>query len=195
MNNLPSRKEYSYHEYREMVDHLLAQGKTTGTDQSEGRVKYAGLNVARMNRIDKTIKVIPELVKAMQKLINNYQWLVITEGWCGDASQSVPAIAAIAACSSRVDFRIILRDEFPEIMDNYLTGSSRSIPILVIRDANSGADLAKWGPRPGALATRVSEWKTTMNHDAFVEKIHAWYAQDKSQTLQAEIFDLIKSLP
>jgi len=188
------RKEYTYPEYRSMIDDLLAEGLTTGTDQSESKVKYARLNVARMKRLDKTMKVIPELREILQNISKDYQWLVITEGWCGDASQSVPVIAAIAACSPHIDLRIILRDEFPEVMDQYLSGTSRAIPILVIRDKKSGKDLGRWGPRPKELMHLVSEWKQTLEHDAFVEKIHAWYAQDKTQSLQHEIKELISGL-
>ena len=194
MNNQVPGKEYTYAEYRSMIDDLLAQGLTTGSDQSEARVKYARLNVSRMNRLDKTKQIIPALKKAMEKLTREYQWLVITEGWCGDAAQSVPLMAAIAACSPKVDFRIILRDEFPEVMDRYLTGGSRSIPILVIRDSKTGADLAKWGPRPKELIQLVNEWKQTLDHDAFVEKIHTWYARNKTQSMQHEILQIVDSL-
>jgi hypothetical protein len=167
---------------------------TTGTNQSEEIVKYAKLNVARMNRLDKTVSVLPELRSAMEQLKGTYEWLVITEGWCGDASQSVPVIAAIASCSSQVEFKMILRDEYPEVMDQYLTSGTRSIPVLVVRDKATGKDLFKWGPRPAELSTLVSEWKKTMDHEAFVEKIHAWYAHDKTQTLQHEILSLVQAM-
>ncbi|MEY4111096.1 MAG: hypothetical protein RLZZ46_1451 [Bacteroidota bacterium] len=191
----PSRTEYNYKEYRTLINELLERGMTTGTDQSEAKVKYARLNVSRMNRIDKTISILPELQLKMQNLQHDYEWMVITEGWCGDASQSVPVMAAIAACSERVKLSILLRDEYPEVMDQYLTGTSRSIPILVMKDLNSGADLCRWGPRPKELSELVSEWKQSLDHDSFVEKIHAWYAKDKGFSQQREILELLSSLP
>ena len=55
--NLSGRNIYNYEQYRNMLSHLLAQGKTTGEDQSESMIEYAKLNNARMNRWDKTTKI------------------------------------------------------------------------------------------------------------------------------------------
>ena len=44
----------SYAEYVELLEKLFAEGKTTGTNQSESMLEYAGLNLQRMRRISKT---------------------------------------------------------------------------------------------------------------------------------------------
>jgi hypothetical protein len=43
-----------------------------------------------MNRLDKTMKLLPEVVSALQALQQEYIWIVISEGWCGDAAQLLP---------------------------------------------------------------------------------------------------------
>ncbi len=38
-------------------------------------------------------------------------WLIITEGWCGDAAQNIPAYRKNAAESVNIETRYVLRDE------------------------------------------------------------------------------------
>lgn len=78
---------YSYSEYRKLVADLLSEGKSTGSEQSENLTRYTSLNEARMNRLEKTIKISEDTIDKLQKLDNHYIWLVISEGWCGDAAQ------------------------------------------------------------------------------------------------------------
>ena len=63
--------------------------------------------------------------------------LVIAEDWCGDASNTVPIIAKLAARLPGLELRVILRDENPEVMDQYLTNGARSIPIVIALDEDS----------------------------------------------------------
>ncbi|MFM7896163.1 MAG: thioredoxin family protein, partial [Flavobacterium sp.] len=52
---------FSYADYRKKVTSLIAEGKSTGHEQSEDLLKYSELNETRMNRLDKTIEVTPEV--------------------------------------------------------------------------------------------------------------------------------------
>jgi len=72
---------YTYAAYRQLIDELMAQNRTTGTTQTEQLVQYARLNVQRMQRLDKTVQLLPELQTALAELPQRYVWLVITEGW------------------------------------------------------------------------------------------------------------------
>src|SRR5687767_7165739 len=83
---------HSYSEYRKLVTDLLSEGKSTGDQQSESLTHYTSLNEARMNRLEKTIKISDETLEKLQNLNNNYIWLVISEGWCGDAAQILPIL-------------------------------------------------------------------------------------------------------
>ncbi|MFT4031954.1 MAG: hypothetical protein QM669_06010 [Siphonobacter sp.] len=42
---------YTYEAYRNLIDDLLAEGKTTGPKQSEMYTKYTQLNVQRMQPV------------------------------------------------------------------------------------------------------------------------------------------------
>jgi len=147
-----------------------------------------------MNRWDKKINLEAELSNEIAELTRT-NWLVISEAWCGDAAQNIPFIAKLAAENSTIDLRFILRDEHPEIMDQYLTNGAKSIPILVMMDENFN-DLATWGPRPEPVQKMVMEAKEKPNLDQpkFIESIHKWYAIDKNKTISNEFKKLLKSI-
>ena len=58
--------------------------------------------------------------------------LALAEAWCGDVYRELPTIARIAEATG-ADLRVFLRDENPDIMDEYLSnnGKSRAIPVFV----------------------------------------------------------------
>ena len=187
---------YSYASYRQLIDEALAQGRTTGPQQSEALTAYTALNVQRMSRLDKTVKLLPELVAAASGLADNYIWLIITEGWCGDAAQLVPVIEAVAQASAgHLRTAYVLRDDNPYLIDRYLTNGTRSIPKLVVLHADTLAEVLHWGPRPAeaqALLTRLRA--EGMAHDDYVREIHAWYAHDRTQATQHELLAVVQQL-
>ncbi len=185
----------SYEEYRELIDTLLAEGKTTGENQSEQIVEYAKLNNQRMNRIDKHTELTEDAASVLKNIRKPQTWVVLTEGWCGDAAQNVPVIAKMAAASDKISLKLLLRDEHPDIMDAYLTNGGRSIPKLIALDDESQEELFIWGPRPEPAQEIMHVFKNNPNsreRKEVYQQIHKWYADDKSETMQKEIADLIK---
>jgi len=187
---------YSYTAYRQLIDEALEQDRTTGLNHSEELTKYTRLNVQRMSRIDKTVQLLPELREAVAGLQNNYVWAVITEGWCGDAAQIVPVLEAVAQASGgKIETRYLLRDENLALMDRYLTGGGRSIPKLVVLNADALTEVTNWGPRPAAAQEMFMQLKAQgVSHDEFVTQVHGWYAKDKTQSTQQELLQLVGNL-
>lgn len=187
---------YTYSAYRQLIDSLLAEGKTTGPQQSAQLTAYAGLNVQRMQRLDKTVRVQPALAAAAAGLAGRYIWLIITEGWCGDAAQTVPVLEAVAQASAgHLTTRYLLRDENPGLIDQYLTAGSRSIPKLVVLRADTLAEITHWGPRPAPAHELIKRLKAEgMAHDDFIRELHTWYAHDHTQTTQHELLALVQKL-
>lgn len=185
---------YSYVGYRKLIDDLLAENKTTGINQSEEIVHYAKMNVHRMKRLDKQVEINEDLIERLKQIKKPVIWLVITEGWCGDAAQIIPALEKIAEKSPMIQTKYILRDENLEIMDQHLTnGKSRSIPKMVVLEANTLNILGDWGPRPKALQKLYFEW-TAEKGTPFVEiaeKLQKWYLKDKTESIQTELGELI----
>lgn len=183
----------TYSAYKELLATLISEGKTTGHTQSETYLNYTRLNVQRMQRIDKTLQLLPETVKAATALKKHYTFLVITEGWCGDAAQSVPVMAAMQGTSLTVT--LVLRDDNPELMNRYLTNGSRSIPRLICFETASGEEQFNWGPRPAVLQELVMNLKA--NGASAEEKslaVQKWYNADKTVSVQKEISGLLAAL-
>ncbi|TDD78453.1 thioredoxin family protein [Flavobacterium caseinilyticum] len=187
---------HSYIEYRKLITDLLIEKKSTGNEQSEDLTHYSELNETRMNRLDKTIKITEENSSALKSLKNEYIWLVISEGWCGDAAQLLPVINKMAVESGKIDLRIVLRDENEELMKLFLTNKKKSIPILIIVDKETGSVLGNWGPRPQAAADLVNDYKKEFGviDETIKTNLQLWYLHDKGISTQNELVNLMLNL-
>ncbi|MEI7484814.1 MAG: thioredoxin family protein [Ignavibacteriota bacterium] len=181
----------SYKDYRNIVDALLSENRTTGNNQDPAMIDITRLNVARMNRIYKTTVINEE----MNGFVNNKQsWVLISEGWCGDAANSVPLIAKMSELSNNIELHIIIRDEHPEVMNEYLTNGAKSIPILIVLDEQY-TELFTWGPRPAELQKEVIEFKKreSCEIEELKRNVQMWYLNDKTISTQREILELLKT--
>ena len=74
--------------------------------------------------------------------------LVLTEDWCGDALTNFPVLARMVEGAPNVEMRVFLRDQNPDLMDQYLNrGLFRSIPVFVFFDADM-KEVARFVERP-----------------------------------------------
>ena len=177
-------------EYREMINTLLVDNKTTGDNHSEVMLGHTTMNVARMNRLDKKAELNQDLIDKVKELPAQ-TWLVISEAWCGDAAQNLPWINQMAEQNDAITFKIILRDENLDIMDQFLTNGGRSIPKLIALSAEDDVKYS-WGPRPQLMQGTYSKMKDEGLEYAEISKtIHTMYAKDKGQAFQKEIFALL----
>lgn len=185
-------KSMTFAEYIKLIDDLLIGGKTTGVNQSEAMFNYGKLNRQRMYRLEKTVE-IDESVKEKSRKINRKQfWLIITEGWCGDAAQNIPIIEKIASESPNIETRYVLRDENLTLMDEYLTNNARSIPKLIALDAESLEELGVWGPRPQTAMDLFSEMRVRgLEKTLMMENLQRWYLADKNRSIQTEFENLL----
>jgi thiol-disulfide isomerase/thioredoxin len=184
-NSIFATEGMDYATYRDTIDRLLTENKTTGTDHSEAMLHYTKMNVARMNRVDKTVVLNADLLALLKGIKNSYRLLVISEGWCGDAAQIVPVFHKIAeAFPDKFELKFVLRDANLPLIDAHLTNGGRAIPVLLVLD-EAGAVVASWGPRPEVLQHLLADWKKEESDMmALAEKLHGWYAKDKTQATQ-----------
>ncbi len=183
----------SWESYNQLLITLMEEGKTTGPDQSESMISYARLNLQRMKRIGKTTQLLPEVQESLSNITKSITLLFITEGWCGDAAQTLGVIEHISNALPAAKVSVILRDEHPNVMDHFLTNGGRAIPIVVILDAATNAVLGKWGPRPAVLQQEINNWKQQgLDKEQFIEQVHAWYAADKTKTTQLDFLEALK---
>jgi len=180
------REGINYSVYKQQMKEDLAKN-------ADSKVKeYIHLNQRRMGRVEKTYKVSSELAAQVTNLKHKTYWLVLTEHWCGDASQILPALNTIAILSEgKIEMKLVYRDQNAELMDAYLTDESRSIPKLIQLDMHFNVT-GIWGPRPNTAQQLVKQLKsnpaTAVN---YANELHLWYAKDKQQSLETEIAKLI----
>jgi len=183
---------YTYESYKELMDNLLKEGKTSGEDQSEFMVSLTKLNRQRIKRLDNTLELTAEQTAFFANLTGEQSWVVISECWCADAAQILPVIAKVAEANPHIHLSIVLRDENPELMNQYLTNGGKAIPILIISDKATGKVLHVWGPRPKTATAMVEAYKKEHGKlsPEFKEDLQKWYNQDKGQSIIQDLISL-----
>ena len=186
---------YTYQQFRNLVSHLLTENKSTGNIQSEEITAFSSLNDSRMKRLDKTIKISDKTSIAMNTISQPQTWLVIAEGWCGDAAQNLPIIHKIAETSNLVNLKVVLRDDNEDLMNLFLTNGGKSIPKLVVLDKNNNV-LNTWGPRPTIAAQMVTNYKTEYGViDANLKQnLQVWYNKNKGENIQDDFIKLVRNM-
>ena len=193
-NNELTKSEYkeylekgiSYSQYKTQMAEDLASN-------IDPKIKeYINLNQHRMHRVEKTYKPSEELVAQVKSLKNKIHWLVLTEHWCGDASQSLPVLSALATMSEgKVDLKLVYRDQNDALMNAYLTNGTKSIPKLIQLGENLNIT-GIWGPRPNIAQKLVKELKANPETAPnYATELHLWYAKDKQHEMENEIAQLV----
>ena len=187
-------RSFSYQEYRSLVSALILEGKSTGNIQSDDLLHYSELNESRMNRLEKTIKITDEVLAKINQLETKVTWLVIAEGWCGDAAQILPIIYKMAELSENIDLKIVLRDENEALMNDFLTNGGKAIPKLIILDEENNV-IGDFGPRPEPARKLIADYKAINGvvDEPIKIELQKWYLHDKGVSTQNEIMQLMKN--
>jgi hypothetical protein len=107
----------------------------------EGFLAQAAVNVDKFEQNYKTAPLTPEDLAFFKKAASQpggpFKILAIVEAWCGDVYRETPTVARIAEATG-MELRVFLRDENPDIMDEFLSndGKSRAIPVFVFYTAD-----------------------------------------------------------
>jgi hypothetical protein len=93
------------------------------------------MNKERLLAALKSITSSPGNEHILERRAGTRRILVITEDWCGAAIASLPYVIKLVEGAPEVEMRIFLRDENPDLMDQFLKeGRYRSIPVYVFYD-------------------------------------------------------------
>ncbi len=192
----------SYPSYVEMVRDFCARRETTGSEEFRGEF-WVNMMIDSLARIDKSLQsatLYEETLQALAKQEMPITWLAITETWCIDSAHSLPIVYKMSETNPNIDMKIILRDEPPRVIDNFLTRGSRSIPKIICLDAESLVVLGTWGPRPIELQVKMMLRTRAVNKllrkdDSTAEDraqeiltiIKEWYKGDNTESIQAEV--------
>lgn len=139
-------------------------------------------------------RVPDELVRAAERHEGRWHLLALSEDWCGDAVNTLPAVARWVEKLDHVDFRVLGRDDNPDIMDAHLTdGRSRSIPVVIVYDENF-EEIGWWGPRPAELQEFVLGEGGELAADERYLRVRRWYARDRGRSVLEEILEVFEQV-
>lgn len=163
------------------------------TNTDEQIREYINLNQHRIHRVEKTYTPSTVIIEQVKKMQRKIWWLIITEHWCGDAAQTLPALNKLAELSvGKIEIRLVYRDQNPALMDAYLTNEKRSIPRLIQLDEQLNVT-GTWGPRPVEAQQLVKQVKSDPAIATnYATELHLWYAKDKLNSFEPEIIELLK---
>lgn len=154
-------------------------------------VAAATKNADLWRSIYRLARVPAELAARVAALPGQWNLLVLSEDWCGDAVNTVPVIARLVAEAPNVRLRVLGRDANPDIMDAHLTNGSRSIPAVIVLDEEY-EERGWWGPRPGELQEWVLGEGKQLPPGERYPRIRQWYARDRGRTTLEEIVALME---
>jgi Thioredoxin len=120
------------------------------------------------------VRVTPEDQAVFAGRRDKLNVLVITEDWCGDALTNFPVLARMAEGVPNVEMRVFLRDQNPDLMDQYLNrGLYRSIPVFVFFDADM-REIARFIERPPKITEFMEQKQLELRRQLRAERAAEW---------------------
>ncbi|GGA50633.1 thioredoxin family protein [Paenibacillus physcomitrellae] len=108
--------------------------------------------------------------------------LIVAADWCGDVIRNIPVVFRLLE-AAEIPTEVLILEEHPEVMDEYMTLGGRSIPIVIVADTG-GSVLAFWGPRPKHIQAIMAEFKTA-NPDREVPGWQEGMAETRRKMIEA----------
>lgn len=143
------------------------------------------------HEVYKRVRLPDDLAAEARALSGSWHLLALTEDWCGDAVNTLPAVARLADAAGW-DLRVMSRDENADLMDSHLTnGRSRSIPVVIVYDGTF-REIGWWGPRPDELQEWVLGEGLAMPSPERYKVVRRWYAKDRARTTLNEILGVFR---
>lgn len=175
----------------ETIDRVSLRERFLGAPELEDMIAAAQKNAELWAAVWRRADVPDDYVRRVAALGGAWHLLVLSEDWCGDAVNTVPIVARLAELSPNVDLRVLARDENADLMDAHLTGTSRSIPVVIVLDAQF-RERGWWGPRPAELQQWVLGPGQALEKDERYKRIRAWYARDRGRSTLEEVVALME---
>ncbi|MBT8404135.1 MAG: thioredoxin family protein [Gemmatimonadetes bacterium] len=155
---------------------------------------FTRLNHQRMKRLGQTLELVDEVVAAGARIPCAMTWLVLTEGWCGDAAQVLPALNLLTQRFENLEMGLLFRDRHLPLMDRFLTNGGRSIPKVLMVDRETHEVRGAWGPRPRPAQDLFELYRdggSGMDKDTYERELQKWYLRDRAEHIQRELLDML----
>ena len=131
-----------------------------------------------------------DVVERLSVLRSPVRLVALNEDWCLDAVGVVPYISKLAEEIQMLEFRSFGRDANLDLMDAHLSGTSRSIPVVIAYD-ESWTEIGWWGSRPAPLQKWVTAEGVLLPKEEKYRFQRQWYARDHGATALREIAEMI----
>jgi hypothetical protein len=175
----------------ELIDRTTSRDRYLGAPEFEDMLASVEENVDLWAAVWRRAVVPDEFLRRVERLGGAWHFLVLSEDWCGDAVNTVPVVAKLAELSANLDLRVLARDENLDLMDAHLTGTSRSIPVVIAFDEEF-REQGWWGPRPAELQAWAVGPGRTLEKDERYKRVRAWYAKDRGLTTLEEVVTMLE---
>ncbi len=180
--------------FDEYFKYVEVESNNPSSDVNKKYQSYIQQNFARMKRLRRKEIVLDQssLSDASRNL--KIKVVVLTEAWCGDASQILPIAYNFFQNFPYAEVRFFLRDENEQLMNHFLTNNSKSIPIIALFDNNLSL-LDFWGPRPVQAQELYQQLRDeALPMDQLLYHLHKWYSDDKGISTIEEIKQMVDHL-
>lgn len=83
--------------------------------------------------------------------------LILMADWCGDVVRNIPVVFR-ALEAGNVPTEVLIMEENLDTMDQFLTMGGRSVPVVIVADAEGNVH-GTWGPRPTYIQEPMVKFK------------------------------------
>lgn len=181
-------KAVSYETYKKDAEERILNPANKEEAEKKG---YYELGLQRMHRMEKAFKPNSEDLELLKSKNFTGKILIISEAWCGDASQAIPVIEAFFEGKNEV--RLFYRDSDHALIDQFLTDGAQGIPIVVLLNDDFSVKNS-WGPRPKygkELLKKFKENPETYLREEFYNDLQVYYSKNRGKDTLGEILNLL----
>lgn len=179
-------KAVSYQDYIKETENRLSNP----SDYDKEYEQYYQLGLQRMNRMYEKYTPNPEQQESLESKKFKGKILIISEPWCGDASQVIPVVEKFFEHN---DVRISYRDQEPSLIDDFLTGGAKSIPVVIFL-SDEFEVIGTWGPRPKHGIELLQRYKSdpeNFSKEQFYVALQTYYAKNRGLDTIEELLEII----
>ena len=113
----------------------------------------------RFEENERTVSLASEDVQFFAQLPYLLHVIVLTEDWCESAIANVPVLVRLATESAKLDLRFFLRDQNPDLMNQYLKdGAHPTIPAFIFFD-QAFREIGRWYEMPAKMRDMGIEFR------------------------------------
>jgi hypothetical protein len=119
--------------------------------------------------------------------------LIMTEGWCSDGLMNLPIIFQIVDAAPRIQSRIFIRSQWPDLKTYYEERGVFKIPICTFFDGNF-KEIGTWVERPQLADAYLEEWKSMHPEEDAIRNSSDLSSEEKRNLLKPFVVQRVKAM-